>query len=94
MLSEGIEIILGKNIRKLRKEKGLTQAQLAEMIDVDKNLVQRWETGTFPKLANIKAISKALEVKEDKLFFNPTHISSLDALEVICRDYECTVTKM
>ncbi len=84
---EEIEIILGKNIKKLRKELGLTQAELGEMIDVDKNMVQRWENGTFPKLSNIKAIAKALKTSQSKLFFDSHNIDSIDALKILCKDY-------
>ena len=35
----------GAFLRDLRKEKGLTQAQLAEQLDVTNRTVSRWETG-------------------------------------------------
>ncbi|MBR0252003.1 MAG: helix-turn-helix domain-containing protein, partial [Synergistaceae bacterium] len=34
-----------KLIRELRKEKGLTQAELGDLIGADGNLVSRWERG-------------------------------------------------
>ena len=37
--------VTGSTIRRLREEKGLTQAQLAEMIDVSAKAVSKWETG-------------------------------------------------
>ena len=36
---------LAEKIAKLRKEKGLTQSQLAEMINVSNKTISRWETG-------------------------------------------------
>ena len=36
---------IGKYIRKKRIEKGMTQQQLAEKIQVTKKAVSRWETG-------------------------------------------------
>lgn len=36
---------LAEKIAKLRKEKGLTQSQLAEMIKVSNKTISRWETG-------------------------------------------------
>ena len=36
---------IGKFIQELRKEKGLTQEQLAEQMGVARRTVSRWETG-------------------------------------------------
>lgn len=36
---------IGKFIAELRKEKGLTQAQLAERFDISNKAVSKWETG-------------------------------------------------
>lgn len=33
-------------LRKLRKEKGLTQGDLAKMIHVDQTAISQWERGT------------------------------------------------
>ena len=37
---------VGQLILQLRKEKGLTQEQLAEQFDVSRRTVSRWETGS------------------------------------------------
>ena len=37
---------IGQLLKELRKEKGLTQAQLAEQFGVSDRSVSRWETGT------------------------------------------------
>lgn len=34
---------LGENIKKLRKEKNLSQEQLAEMLNVSRQAVSKWE---------------------------------------------------
>ena len=39
---------VGTRIKQLRKEKGLTQEQLAEKIKVSSRTVSRWETGVSP----------------------------------------------
>ena len=36
---------IGRNIYELRKEKGLTQAQLAEKMGVTEQAVSKWENG-------------------------------------------------
>lgn len=37
--------MLGKNIARLRKSKGLTQAKFADMIHVTQGAISQWETG-------------------------------------------------
>lgn len=39
------QIKIGNFLRELRKEKGLTQEQLAEKFNVARRTVSRWETG-------------------------------------------------
>ena len=36
---------IGQFIKKLRKEKGLTQSQLAEKLNISFQSVSKWETG-------------------------------------------------
>ncbi|MBR0373951.1 MAG: helix-turn-helix transcriptional regulator [Mogibacterium sp.] len=58
----------GKFIAALRKEKNLTQAQLAEKILVSDKAVSRWETGRgFPDINNLEAISGCLDVSVAEL---------------------------
>lgn len=40
------QIKIGSFMKELRKEKGLTQEQLAEQFDVSRRTVSRWETGS------------------------------------------------
>ena len=39
------QIKIGELLKELRKEKGLTQEQLAERFHVSRRSVSRWETG-------------------------------------------------
>ena len=36
---------VGENIRRYRKSRGMTQAQLAERISVSDKTISKWETG-------------------------------------------------
>jgi len=58
-----------KNLRKLRKAKGLSQEKLARLADVANNTIIKIEAGKNqnPTLDTLKKISKALEVKIDDL---------------------------
>lgn len=39
------QYVTGGAIRRLREERGLTQAKLAERLDVSAKAVSKWETG-------------------------------------------------
>lgn len=52
---------IGENIRKIRKQQGLTQKELAELAGLNEVTIRSYEAGKFkPKLENIKKLSKAL----------------------------------
>lgn len=63
-------LILKNNIKALRQEKGISQAQLAQMVGVSRNTISSIETGQFnptAKLALVLCI--ALDVKFEDLFY-------------------------
>ena len=53
------QIKIGEFLKELRKEKGLTQEQLAEQFNVSRRSVSRWETGK-----NMPDISLLVEIAE------------------------------
>ena len=53
------QIRIGSFLKALRKEKGLTQEQLAEQLGVSARTVSRWETGS-----NMPDISLLIELAE------------------------------
>ena len=58
----------GKLISELRREKNLTQGELAELLYVSDKAVSRWETGRgFPDINNLEAIADCLEVTVPEL---------------------------
>jgi len=59
---------LGEKTRKIRKEKGLSQEDLADMIKVDVRTVVAIETGKRnPTLNTINKIAKALKIPVHEL---------------------------
>ncbi len=63
-MSGDIEKLIGHRIAGLRKERELTQAQLAEMIDTAVETISRLERGvSIPSLKTLEKISKALNVR-------------------------------
>ena len=58
----------GKFIAKLRKEKSMTQEQLAEKMGVSINAVSKWERGlSFPDVSLYKKLCKELDVNIEEL---------------------------
>lgn len=60
---------LSKNLKKLRKKKGLSQDRLAKLSDIANNTIIKIEQGENinPRLDTLKKIAKALEVSVDGL---------------------------
>ena len=60
--------ITGPAIKRLREEKGLTQAQLAERIGVSDKAVSKWETGRgLPDISLVEPLAKTLGVSVPEL---------------------------
>lgn len=54
---------IGNFLKKLRKEKGITQEQFAEKLNVSARTVSRWETGSnMPDISLLVAISEFFDV--------------------------------
>lgn len=62
---------LGVRIYTLRKEKGLSQEQLANMLNVSRQSISKWELNeSKPELVNIVELSKIFNVSTDYLLTN------------------------
>ena len=56
-------------IKELRKEKCLSQCELAELLSVQRSTVAKWETGrTFPRTEQLPKLARALNCTIDELF--------------------------
>lgn len=59
---------LGNTIARLRKKKGITQAELAELLSVSNKAVSKWENGGgYPDITLLPQLSEALGVSIDYL---------------------------
>ncbi len=57
-----------EKLQKLRKQKGLTQEELAEALYVSRTAISKWESGRgYPNIDSLKAISKLFSVTIDEL---------------------------
>ena len=61
---------LGNRLRELREGKGLTQAQLADLIGVSRKTVNTVENGVFvPSTVVALKLARALGCRVEELFF-------------------------
>ena len=57
-----------KNLKQLRKEKQLSQEELAEILDVSRQAVSKWEQGIgYPEVEKLLLLSSKLSVSLDSL---------------------------
>ena len=57
-----------KKLQDLRKQKGLTQEELAEKLYVSRTAISKWESGRgYPNIESLKAIAKFFSVTVDEL---------------------------
>ena len=62
---------LGEKIKRLRKQRGLTQEQLAEMVDISPRNLSNIEVGvSFVKAETLEKIIDSLNVSTEELFAN------------------------
>ena len=63
-----MKLQIGENIRSLRKEKGITQEKLAELLGVTSQSVSRWESGAgYPDMDQLPGLASLFEVSMDTL---------------------------
>lgn len=63
---------IGEVIKDRRQKRNLTQAQLADMLNITPQAVSRWEMGvSYPDIAMLPKISEALRVTADELLGMP-----------------------
>lgn len=86
--------MLGERIKKARLAKGLTQKQLAEMLNITDATVNRYEKGIRkPDPEMLKAIADALNVSVDYLL-GKTDISNVYVPESYSQKYKITKRDM
>jgi len=62
-------LIIGQTIKKLRKERNLTQEELAEQLNVTYQAVSKWENGTgMPDISQVIPLASVFGVSCDVLF--------------------------
>lgn len=90
---------IGEQIQDIRVSKGLTQEQLAELLQVSRQSVSKWELGqSVPDVEKIIRMSELFEVSTDTLLLrkeqellkkeNPLHLGSI---YLVVKDFERSV---
>lgn len=66
--NKDIKLIIANNIIKYRKEKGLTQLELAEMLNYSDKTLSKWERAeAIPDIITLKQLSEIFEVSVEVL---------------------------
>jgi transcriptional regulator with XRE-family HTH domain len=59
---------LGKNLKKIRTQKSITQSEIAKRLNVDRSFVSNLENGkTNPTLSTITKLAQVLKVSVNEL---------------------------
>lgn len=86
---ESIRAVLSKNLRELRKERGLTQESLAALAGYQETSYNRWETGkVWPEPEAISTLARTLNVPEARLFLDIEIISPKIALSILSQHFQ------
>ena len=65
---------LGEKLQSIRKRNNLSQSDLAEKLDVSRQSVSKWETGTAtPKLSKLIRISELFNISLDEMSGRKEH---------------------
>lgn len=85
--------ITGATIRRLREERCITQAELAEMISVSSKTISKWETAKgLPDISLIEPLAKALGVSVMELMSGNTVINkNISANMLRSKFYVCPI---
>jgi len=70
---------IGTRIRTTRRERGITQEELADKVGVSRSAVAQWETGrTGQVTGNLSRIAEALEVNVEYLMYGDDKFAAGD----------------
>ena len=66
---------IGKFISKVRKEKNITQEQLADKLHITNRAISKWENGIcLPDVSIMMELCKILDISINDLFLSLIHI--------------------
>lgn len=69
---------LGEKLKSIRKRFSLSQEQLAEVLNVSRQAITKWETDTgIPDICNLQELSKIFRITVDYLLNNDKELPAL-----------------
>lgn len=81
--------MLSENIKRIRKEKGLSQEELAGKVYVVRQTVSKWEQGlSVPDSEMLIALSQALETPVSSLLGESMTKAEVDELDILAKKLE------
>ncbi len=81
--------LLGKRIKQIRKNAGLTQEKLSELIGIETGSLSTIESGrSFPSLVTLEKISQILNVEMKAFFDYDTSITIKDMKKIIVKNID------
>ena len=79
----------GEKLYSLRKQRGMTQMELAEKLDISRQAVSRWERGTAePSTENLVSIGKLFDVSVDALMNENIQVQAELSVQIAVIDQE------
>ncbi|NMS90714.1 helix-turn-helix transcriptional regulator [Clostridioides difficile] len=61
----------GENLKRLRKERNLSQEQLSEMLNVSRQAISKWESNkTYPDIENLMLLRNIFNITLDNLLLD------------------------
>lgn len=87
------QYITGAMIKRLRETRGITQAQLAERVNVSDKAVSKWETGRgYPDITLVEPLAAALGVSVIELFSGEDVVNTNRAFHMLrTKLYVCPI---
>ena len=81
------QVKIGEFLRELRKGKGLTQEQLAEMLGVSSQTISKWENEvTMPDIMLLTVIAGCFDITVDELYYGKKPMKKRQAVDYVIKN--------
>lgn len=78
---------LGQKLKEIRKRFGLSQEQLAEIMNVSRQAITKWENdGGIPDVSNLQELSKVFGITVDYLLNDDNGLPALSMIKALDKD--------
>lgn len=88
-----MKLYIGENLKRLRREKNVTQEELAELLDVSAQSVSRWEKGVcYPDVELLPTLSEFFGVTMENLLGVDSRVEQ-EQVEIYLRDFQEAISR-